>query len=180
MSQNVRPWINMGPAPDWLNVRRIEEHYEKQTGGAVKFIGQLTCKTARGDWSERPRAVFWQEKPPRPEYSNYFGLVVDEHNTVYISDGSSVADGTWNGLMDRETGEVVFSRYRHDFRGFESSGADKNAFVDGGRDYGRFGYGDVMPKSVTLKVIGPRMEIVDDKSLEVLTAEEEIEKAVKA
>lgn len=179
MSQNPRPWINMGPAPQWLNVKKIEEHYEKQTGGAVKFIGQLTCKTNRG-WTERPRSVFWQEKPPRPEYSNYFGLVVDEHNTVYISDGSSVAEGTWNGMMDRATGEVIFSRYRHDMRGFDSPDADKEAFVDGGRDYGRYGYGKEMPMSVTLRVIGPRMEIVDSKTLEPVLTDEEIEKALKA
>lgn len=171
MSENIRPWINMGPAPDWLNIKKVEAHYEQQTGGAVKFIGNLTCKTARG-WTERPRAVFWQEKPPRPEYSNYFGLVVDEHNTLYISDGSSVAEGTWNGMMDRTTGEVIFSRYRHDMRGFDSPEADKEAFVDGGRDYGRYGYGNdkEMPQSVTLRVIGPRMEIVDGKTLEPVEA----------
>jgi hypothetical protein len=143
-------WINMGEQPDYLKVAAVEERYAKRTEGACKFVAMLTIKT-RGGWSEEPAAVFWQEKTTDPAHSNYFGLVV-QNNTLMICNGSSVAEGTWAGMLDPVSGEIVFSRYRHDYRQTRSG----KVTVDGGRDYFKGGGG----RPVELKFDGPMMVVV--------------------
>jgi hypothetical protein len=81
-------------------------------------------------WSEQPMAVFWQEKLLRPDHSHYFAIFRGSFGAM-ITSGLSVAEGTWDGIMHPGTGEVVFSRFRHDFRGTK----DDTIVVDGGRDY---------------------------------------------
>lgn len=129
------PWINVGPVPPWLDVERIIDHYATKSGGSVCFLGELTVRTERGrngpdTYSTAPVAVFWQERLIDPSHSHYFGLYLGRAGLM-IADGSSVASGTWNGLMHKTTGEIVFSRYVHDFR----HPSDESFFVDGGRDY---------------------------------------------
>ncbi|RYD62755.1 MAG: hypothetical protein EOP83_13780 [Verrucomicrobiaceae bacterium] len=124
------PWVNLGEWPTWLKVREVERRYAQSSGGPVRFLSEMTIRTRDNGWSERPVAVFWQQNRVREEYSNYFGLL-DQAGGVMITNAKSVAEGAWNGMMHPVTGEVVFSRYRHDYRSSE----DGTVNVDGGRDY---------------------------------------------
>lgn len=131
----VLPWINLGPSPKWLSVDRVIETYAEKTGGLVRFLGEVTVRTPHGrdgpdTFSTTPVAVFWQERISNPEHSHYFGLF-HGRSGLHITNAACVAEGIWRGAMHSATGEVVFSRYRHDMRGPE----DGSFHVDGGRDY---------------------------------------------
>lgn len=143
------PWINLGDTTYWnFNIEECEE----TLGG--KFLGEL-CVAIRNDtWTDYPVAVFWL--PSSEKYgSNYIGLHgsfgVDEN--IYYVDASSVADGEWAGRI-AENGEIIFSRFRHDYR----RSIDGTAVADGGRDYIR-GFG----KQIWLQIVGPDFVILEDK-----------------
>lgn len=142
----VTPWINMGERPNWLNIPRVEAAYGKL--GVCRFVGMLCLKQGKG-FTDSPVAVFWQEKPALSEYSNYFGITT-RHSEALIMSAASVAEGFWEGRMSK-TGEVLFSRFRHDYR----QSRDATVVVDGGRDYFR-GRGGT---PVLLRVVEDRMEI---------------------
>jgi hypothetical protein len=103
------------------------EYFEKKYN--AQYIADLCLKTVDGSWANQPSAIFYQKTPPQPGYSNYFGVIVRDSQT-YITSGQSAVEGTITGI-EADDGEVIFSRYRHDFR--ESK--DKSVFIDGGRDY---------------------------------------------
>lgn len=124
--------INMGE-PYWLFDRSQVQRLEKE----AIYVGDLAIKSRRGMWSEVPAAVFYTPKP-RVGYTNhYFGvykspsLSADGIPTWAICDASSVAEHIWSGIELK--GEVIFSRWRHDFRNFSFGGP----CVDGGPDYMR-------------------------------------------
>lgn len=150
MTDNT-PWINMGE-PYWPF-----DHAKVEKLRNARYVGDLCLRTKHGGWSEVPVAVFWQETPPQPGYSNYFGLYRDiETGTLLITSGASAAEGVWEGAI-AQSGEIVFSRWRHDCR----TSADGTAMADGGRDYFR-GYG----RQVTLRLVDGRMVMVDEDAQE--------------
>ena len=113
-----------------------------------------TCLRARDrGWANYPAAVFYQEEM-YPGGSNYFALYFNG-DSMYITDaGPSIIDEEFTGI--EAEGEVVYSRYRHDYR------VGKNgAFVDGGRDYFRYG-GDSFDdyNIVKFKVVDDHLEII--------------------
>ena len=124
------------------------------------YIGDFCLKTRGGQWSDFPAAVFYNPKPDKPEYSNYFGLFV-QNDTVIITNALVVTEGSWNGMV-ADNGEVVYSRYRHDFR----TSTDGSVTVDGGRDYFRI-LGNILNPKVCVTVKEGLM-LVDDKHLPFL------------
>jgi hypothetical protein len=87
-------------------------------------------------WANRPAAIFYTEKA-HPEGSNYFAIYMeydlDGKMIPMITNGlSSIKDVVFSGLEAED--EVIYSRYRHDYRTHKNG-----AFVDGGRDYFRYG-----------------------------------------
>jgi hypothetical protein len=148
----VKYWINMGDILYGANIQKVTEEYAKDTGGDCRFVGCL-CLKGKSGYTDRV-LTFWQEKPARPEYSNYFGLFRNTNGTM-ITNAVSIAEGTWDGLADPETGEVLFSRDRHDFRRSKSG----KFTVDGGRDYLKIsGHGFLQAK---LRVVRDRMILED-------------------
>ena len=104
-------------------------------------------------WSNIPGAIFYTEKA-HPQGSNYFALYFNG-DTCYITDGlPSIKDVVFHGI--EAEGEVVYSRYRHDYREGKNG-----AFVDGGRDYFRYG-GDSFDDYhiVEFKVVGDHLEFI--------------------
>ena len=82
-------------------------------------------------WGNKPAAIFYT-KEAHPKGSNYFALF-HRGDSFMITDGlPSIKDVVFQGL--EAEGEVIYSRYRHDFREGKNG-----AFVDGGRDYFRYG-----------------------------------------
>jgi len=118
----------------------------------AKFVFESCLKNRDGGWANVPVAIFYTEKA-HPEGSNYFGLYTDVYGRVTISNAISATE-PFNGLLIDD--EVIYSRYRHDFR--EHNGV----FIDGGRDYLRCGgarIGDTL--SVKIHVVNDHLEVLD-------------------
>jgi len=97
----------------------------------AKYMGYWCTKRLNGEsWNERPVDVFYQENPDiAAGHSNYFGMFMQD-NMVYITNAESCFSEPIIGSVC-EDGEVIVSRYRHDYV------AKKGAMIDGGRDYTR-------------------------------------------
>jgi len=105
-------------------------------------------------WLNKPAAIFYTEKA-HPRGSNYFALYFDG-SSLMITDGlHSIKDVVFSGI--EAEGEVVYSRYRHDYREGKNG-----AFVDGGRDYFRYG-GDRFSdyNVVKFKVVKDHLEFIE-------------------
>lgn len=129
-------------------IKKIEETYR------ATYVCDSSVKTKDGGWSYSPVAVFYQPHPP-PEMSNYFGMYRRD-GAVMICKGDS-ATKPFDGVV-ADNGDVIYSRYRHDYRG----SPDGSVFVDGGREYTRWG-GKVLnvKRLVKINVVGP--DLVIDK-----------------
>lgn len=76
-------------------------------------------------------AIFYGSTAPPVSGSRYFGLYYGGYdNRLMITDGSFVEEQEIIGVV-AENGDVIFSRYRHDYR----TSPDGTATVDGGRAY---------------------------------------------
>lgn len=106
-----------------LNIEACEKHY------SAKFLGDFCIKNKDGNWANEPVAVFYQSKPPNPEYSNFLGLF-QRNGLVYITDAQSAFDEPISVIKSND-GEIIYSSYRHDFK----RSKDGSVFIDGGRDY---------------------------------------------
>lgn len=102
-------------------------HFEKEYNAT--YVADLCLKDKYGVWADEPSAVFYQETPPVPGYSHYFAIIVRGRQTFITSGESAVAEPIVG--IQADDGEVIFSRYRHDYR----TSKDGSVFIDGGRDY---------------------------------------------
>ena len=141
-------WINRGKSYWSLNIERVEHHYK------AKYVGDFCLNLGNnGIWSETPFAIFFCEFPAKPEYTQYFAMNI--RNGVYIRNGISATEGHWNGMV-ADDGEVIYSRYRHDFR--EST--DGSVIVDGGRDYFKV-MGNINNPHVKLTIVRDQIVVND-------------------
>lgn len=129
--------VNSGAEDSIFDIKKVEEKYN------AKFVGQFCLKTKSGSWAEGVADVYWQAKPPVEGYSNYFALI-NQMGTIYIASGASAVEPLITAVV-ADDGEVIYSRYRHDYR----SSKDGSVWIDGGRDYTRRG---THGKVITLKV----------------------------
>ena len=129
-----------------IKVDVVEQKYN------AKYVGDFCIKTKHG-WSESPVAIFWQETPPVEGYSHYFGLF-SQNGSLMITDGSSAFSEPISGIV-ADNGEVIYSRYRHDFH----YSTDNSVAVDGGRDYMRC-LGNIHNPHVHIIPDGPNLKIV--------------------
>lgn len=112
----------------WLNedqIKKAEELY------GAKYMGYWCTKRPRDDsWNERPIDVFYQANPDVSKgHKNYFGLFI-QHESLFITDATSCFSEPITGIIC-EDGEVIVSRYRHDYV------TKGDRMIDGGRDYTR-------------------------------------------
>ena len=108
------------------NIKNIEKHYK------ATYLLETCAKDRNGGWANFPAAIFYTETA-HPEGSNYFALYVTEDKQLMIANGLSAVEGVVFRGLEVE-GVVTYSRYRHDYRD-----AGNGAFVDGGKDYFRYG-----------------------------------------
>ena len=96
----------------------------------AKYMGYwCTKRPSDGSWNERPVDVFYQPNPDIEQgHKHYFGVFVQ--GGIMITDATSAFSEPIIGSVC-EDGEVIVSRYRHDYV------AKKGAMIDGGRDYTR-------------------------------------------
>ena len=117
----------------------------------VKYVLESCLKDISGSWVNFPIAIFYSEEP-HPQGSNYMGAY-NRDGYMYVTDAlSGVEDVMYTGIECN--GEVTYSRYRHDYRG-----TGCGTFIDGGRDYLRYG-GDGPIKLVSFKVVKDKLEIL--------------------
>ena len=122
----------------------------------AQYMGYWCTKRKDDSWNEQPVDVFYQENPNREQgHSNYFGMYIETRveqygRHVYITDAKSAFSEPMTGTVC-DDGEVIVSRYRHDYI------EKKGAMIDGGRDYVR----TTGSKSVSVSVDGPNFVIGD-------------------
>jgi len=112
----------------WLKEASIKKVEDLRN---AKYMGYWCTKRLDGkSWNESPVDVFYQYNPDiEAGHSNYFGIFL-QNDSVYITDAKSCFSEPIVGSIC-EDGEVIVSRYRHDYV------AKKGAMIDGGRDYTR-------------------------------------------
>jgi hypothetical protein len=112
-------------SPYWFSSEQIKKIEETKN---AKHMGAWCKKLAYGSWSETPVDVFYVENPDTSKgYTNYFGLFY-QNDELYITEASTAFSEPITGILC-EDGEVLVSRYRHDFR------TKGDVMIDGGRDY---------------------------------------------
>lgn len=136
----------------WLKPEQIlkfEKHYN------AKYVLDTCLRARGGGWANFPASVFYTETA-HPEGSNYFALFLTDGGELHITNALPSIDGVVFDGIEAE-GEVIYSRYRHDFRSHKNG-----AFIDGGRDYTRIG-GDQFDdyNVVKFKVVDGKIELID-------------------
>lgn len=145
MMECINDVINNGRTDSQFNISQIEEKYN------AHYVGQFCPKTKDGAWANMPMDVFWQANPNTEEgHTHYFGVYV-RNGRAYITNGDSAVSGIFTGIVAKN-GEIIYSRFRHDYR----VSTDKSVFIDGGRDYFRSSPG----KFITFKIDGPNFYMV--------------------
>lgn len=111
-----------------LNEKQIKIAEEKY---GAKYMGYWCTKRLDGNsWNERPVDVFYQPNPDTSKgHTHYFGLFVQEGN-LWITNAASAFAEPITGIVC-EDGEVIVSRFRHDYV------TKGDRMIDGGRDYVR-------------------------------------------
>ena len=104
-------------------IKIIEEKY------GAKYMGYWCTKRLGGNWHETPVDVFYQPNPDIDKgHTHYFGIYCNDMGMVMITEASSAFSVPIVGAVC-DDGEVIVSRYRHDYV------VKKGAMIDGGRDY---------------------------------------------
>ena len=103
---------------------KIEEKY------GAKYMGYWCTKHSSGAWNDIPVDVFYQPNPDTSKgHSHYFGMF-RQGDRVWITNAESAFSEPMTGVIC-EDGEVLVSRYRHDYH------TKGDRMIDGGRDYVR-------------------------------------------
>jgi hypothetical protein len=127
-------------------IRQIEQKYN------ARYVFEC-CLKGREGWVNFPAAIFYTEIA-HPQGSNYLALYLDETGQPMITDGISATERTFVGVK-ADNGDIIYSRYRHDYR----VSPDKSVWIDGGRDYLRSGMYE-SNRMVNIAVVGDHLEIV--------------------
>jgi hypothetical protein len=125
-------------------------HFEAKYNAT--YVSDLCLKTTPDTWAEEPAAIFYQPNP-QPGHSDYFGVLVKGTQT-YITSGDSAVSQIISGIVSDE-GEIIYSRYRHDFR----TSKDKSVYIDGGRDYTKNNNPD---KLISLIIVDGEMKVLGE------------------
>ena len=106
-------------------ISKIEDNYK------AKYVCETSVLAKNGGWTYKPSSIFYTENA-HPEGSNYFAISLE-------SDGYLISDAL-PSIKEMEPipavysgDEVIYSRFRHDFR----TTKDGKVSIDGGRDYVR-------------------------------------------
>ena len=118
-------------------------------------MGYWATKRLDGkSWNESPVDVFYQPNPDTSKgHTHYFGMFVQQ-GSVWITEASTAFSDPITGVLT-ESGEVIVSRYRHDY--VEKDGK----MIDGGRDYVR---SNAAGPYVRVNVSGPEFVLEEVKA----------------
>ena len=129
----------------------LEEHYE------AKYVCESCVKNLKGHWVNLPVAIFYQSDIAKvPEGgSQWFGLFLETEGALCIVNAISAADTDIMGIV-AENGDVIYSRYRHDYRW----SPDKSVMIDGGRDYTKH---NAIGKLIKLRIMRDQLVVMGDR-----------------
>lgn len=136
--------------PDCFSLRSDSiDTIEKQYN--CKFVTEWNLKSKEGKWLD-PVLIFWNDTA-HPRGSNWMGLY-KKGEAWYVCDGITASQNPINCMVSNSK-QVLFSKYRHDFR----SSHDKSVTVDGGREYTRV-LGAIRNESVWLVPHQGKLKII--------------------
>ena len=121
------------------NIAGIEEHYN------AKYVIDTCLKTVTGEWANFPAAIFYTEKA-HPQGSNYMAMYLSENDGWMVTNGFNAVQEVFHGILF-EDGELVHSRFRHDYI------VHREAMVDGGRDYYRINKSPKGSRHINFKIV---------------------------
>lgn len=125
-----------------VDIEKVEKKFK------AKYVYETSLK--QGDaWRYEPSLIFYTEEP-HPQGSNWFAISKSSGDYVISNALETVMEPIVAVVAENQ--DVIYSRYRHDYR----TSPDKSVWIDGGRDYFR-GSG----KAITLKVNNDKLEIQD-------------------
>ena len=120
----------------------------------AKYVIDTCLRTVDGAWANFPAAIFYTEEA-HPEGSNYFALYKSMHGDWLITNGFNAVQGEFHGILF-EDGELVHSRYRHDYF------VHREAMADGARDYFRTGTCPEGAKHIKFQIVNGEIKPVTD------------------
>lgn len=139
-------------------LEKIEAHY------AASYVCETCLKARGGGWINSFVSVFYQSDLSKvPEGgSQWFGLffksvslIEDIPRQLHIANAISAVENDIEGIIAKN-GDVIYSRYRHDYRW----SPDLSVMIDGGRDYTRT---SACPNGmVTLRIVEGELTIVEE------------------
>lgn len=119
----MKMWIDTSPY--WLTPEGVSK---VQALKDATHLGHWCIKQTFGGWAESPVDVFHVSNPDTSKgHTNYFGLFY-RGDKLFICEASTAFSEPITGVL-ADDGEVIVSRYRHDFQ------QRKGVMIDGGRDY---------------------------------------------
>lgn len=127
------------------HIQTILEHHP-----GARFVEEIACRNTQGNWTPWGAAVFYQPKPPKPEFSKFFAYQWNDAGRLIIT-GLKKFDPKILAMYEpTEWGAyLTISRFGHDFVMSPLKG--RSSFIDGGRDYNRLG-GNPIPETVVLNL----------------------------
>lgn len=138
--------FNLKRSPYSYWTPKLQEYVKEKHPDAV-FVEEIALKMVNGGYTDNPGVVLYQENPPDPYVNKFFAYYkkVDvlayaegrAPNDQWVIVGLPTFDPVVTALLNRKTGDLMISRYRHDYW---THGA---CFIDGGRDYLRYGGSDM-------------------------------------
>jgi len=134
---------------------RVEANY------SAKYVCE-TCVKGKDGWVNNSVSIFYQPDPTKvPEGgSQWFGIfwqAMHPHDPespkgLMICNAITAVETDITGIV-ADNGDVIYSRYRHDYRW----SPDKSVMIDGGRDYDRHNMGGEL---VTLRIVEDKLCLV--------------------
>ena len=120
----------------------------------AKYVIDTCLRTMDGAWANFPAAIFYA-KEAHPQGSNYFAIYKGSSGDWLITNGYDAVQGVFHGILF-EDGELVHSRYRHDYF------VHREAMADGARDYFRSNTCPEGAKQIRFEVVNGELKRIID------------------
>ena len=141
--------VKLEHSPLWYYKDAVKEYISEKHPSA-RFVAEIALPLKNGGWSDNPGVVMYEETPPHPFTNNFFAYyrypdnpLDDKERGKWVVTGLSKFDPVVEGVYCPSRGVVAISRYCHDY--YTTS---VGFFVDGGRDYTRYGGSDLSHLSI--------------------------------
>jgi hypothetical protein len=121
----------------------IEKHYN------ATYVVDACLKNINGAWVNFPAAIFHTETA-HPQGSNYMAMYWSENDGWMVTNGFEAVQGVFHGIVF-DDGELVHSRFRHDYF------VHREAMADGARDYHRTNTCPQGSRHIKFKVDGAKL-----------------------